>query len=105
MAINTEQSKYDNLHAAYEQLYDNKIVPMGEAFADDLNNELTPLYGSDLLLKADFSHTKTMQDSKMRLMEKLNPITYISNNEKREMTDYEPMDGEDELQTIPPPSA
>lgn len=95
--LNTEQTKYDNLNAAYDQLYHDQVLPLAEEFIDDLNLELVPLYGSNLLLEGDFSHTKVMQTAKLRLMEKINSINYITNNEKRNMTSFEPLDGEDEI--------
>lgn len=95
--LNTESSKYDNLHAAYEQLYHDQVIPIGESIVNNYNNALTPLYGNDLLLVADFSHTSVMQKANTRMMMALNPITYMTNNEKREKFELPPIEGEDDL--------
>ena len=96
--LNIVPAKFDNYDAAYEQFYFDAVLPSAQAYIDELNEGLLPLYkdSEDLLLMPDFSHTKVMRDSNMRVMEKVNDIRFLSKNEKREMVQREPLEGHDE---------
>jgi HK97 family phage portal protein len=102
--MNTEPAKYDNLNAAWEQLYCDMVLPVSNDIIEELNSDLVPLYGDNLILVADFSHTKVMREAKLNLHTKLNTINHLTPNEKRAMTDFEPIDGGDELKQAPTPS-
>ena len=97
--LNQTAAKFDNMDAAYLQFYQDAVIPRAKNIVSELNDGLLPLYkdSENLMLLPDFSHTQVMKNLRMQTMEKLNPITFISNNEKRQMVDMEPMDGQDEL--------
>lgn len=97
--LNQTASKFDNLEAAYNQFYQDAVIPYANDIINELNDGLLPLYKDtdNLTLMPDFSHTEVMKKMKLNTMKEINPITFISNNEKRQMVDMEPMDGEDEL--------
>lgn len=103
--MNTEPAKYDNLNAAWEQLYNDMVLPIANDIVEELNSDLVPFYGDNLILVADFGHTKVMREAKLNLHEKLNTINHLTPNEKRKLTDFEPIEGGDELkQSSPAPT-
>jgi HK97 family phage portal protein len=95
--MNTLPAKYDNLNAAWEQLYYDMVLPISNDIIEELNSDLVPFYGENLVLVADFSHTKVMREAKLNLHTKINNINHLTPNEKRKLVDYEPIEGGDEL--------
>ena len=94
--LNTLQAKYDNLRSAYDQLYSDAVIPAAQNLVDFLNMDLTSMYGPDLELRANFSHTPVLIARKTRLMNDLNPVGFVTKNEKRKMTNFEEReDGEE----------
>lgn len=87
--LNMEHSKFENKRTAYRQLYEDAVLPLVGAYMDTLNMDYIPLFGDDLYVKADMSHTMVMQDAQNEQMEKLEKITFLTKNEKREKLGYE----------------
>jgi len=87
--INQEQGKYTNKQEAYEQLYEDAVLPLTKDYFDILNAELLPLYCDNLILEPDYTNTMVMRQRENATMEKLNGITYLTPNEKREAVGYE----------------
>lgn len=90
--LNTEQSKYDNLSAAYEQLWDEAVMPLVKQYIDELNANLVPRYGSNLTLQADLSNIQALMIKRARKMESMEKVSFLTINEKRNETGYEPID-------------
>jgi HK97 family phage portal protein len=95
--LNTEQAKYDNLLAAYEQLYDEAVEPLIQAHITEYNMNLTPRYDKSLFLVADTSHLTALMIRRSRKMEALEKVTYLTINEKRKSSGYDDTDGGDDI--------
>jgi HK97 family phage portal protein len=102
--MNTSPAKYDNLNAAWEQLYYDMVLPISNDIIEELNADLVPFYGENLVLISDFDHTKVMRESNLNLHARLNTINHLTPNEKRAMTNVEPIDGGDELKQTSTPT-
>lgn len=102
--LNLETSKFDNMDVADERLHYDAVLPAAQHIAGELNQGLLPMYPNTekMRLRPDFSHTKVMRDANIRVMEKINTVTFITDNEKREMIGREPIDGGDELRKDSP---
>lgn len=87
--LNTIPAKYDNLAAAYDQLYSDAVVPESHSYCDNLNINLVPLYGDNLILEPNFDHTPVMLRRKIKTMTELNSIGFITKNEKRVLSGME----------------
>jgi len=95
--LNTEMSKYDNLSAAQEQLWDEAVKPMIDKYIDSLNEALVPLYGNDLKLSYRIEDIAALVSKRAKKMDTLEKVSYLTINEKREQLEYDPIEGGDEL--------
>ena len=93
--LNTDQSKFENLSVAYEQLWDEAILPLVNQYITELNMTLVPRYGNNLVLKFNSDRIQATMIKKARMMESVNKITFITINEKREKFGFEPRDDGD----------
>ena len=95
--LNIFPAKYDNLKAAYDQFYSDAVIPQATQIINALNQNLVPLYDINLRLKANFNQTPVMMARKVRLMADLNPVTFLTANEKRKELGYEEHEDGNEL--------
>ena len=87
--LNQEQGKFTNKQEAYEQLYEDAVLPLTKDYFDLLNAELVPLYGTNLRLEPDYTDTMVMRQREDNTMQKINKINYLTPNEKRAIVGYE----------------
>lgn len=90
-------SKFRNLEAAEESLWENTILPLADSLLDNLNQHLSPLYGDDITIEFDEDSIQTLAPRRAKKALSLNELTYLTINEKREMLGIEPIDGGDDL--------
>ncbi len=86
---------YDNRNADMKYYITNKIVPEWNAFRDELNNQLIPMYNGrmdDYFIDYDISDLPEMQEDFTKLSVSLQNADWLTDNEKRERTRYEPID-------------
>ena len=90
-------SKFRNLEAAQEALWENTILPLADNLLDNLNQHLSPLYGDDISIAFDIDSIQALAPRRARKAEALNELDYFTNNEKREAMGKEPLADEDKL--------
>ena len=97
--LNTEQSKFDNLRTAYEELWDRAVRPMVDQFLGEFNHTIVPKFGDGLEVKIDEEKVPVIIGKRARQMESLEKVSYLTINEKRRATGFEDIDGGDTLLT------
>ena len=94
-------SKFRNLEAAEESLWENTILPLADSLLDNLNQHLSPLYdkrtGGKVSIAFDIDSIQALAPRRARKAEALNEIDYLTDNEKREAVGKEPITGGDKL--------
>ncbi len=87
--LNTEISKYDNLNAAWTQLWESAVFPIVNDMIDSFNSYLLPRYGDGLELQADFKNVTALIEKNAQRMRTLERITFLKINEKRALVGYD----------------
>ena len=86
----------DNSHRNMEEarlwLWEQTIIPLIDFFVTELNWWLTPLFGEDLHLEANLDDVAALIPRRFQLWEKVQNSDFLTINEKREATGYEPRD-------------
>lgn len=97
--LNTEQGKFENQSVAYERLWDDAVSPVLMQFLDVFNTQLCPLYGDNVYIELDIESVPAIRNKQLRLMQTLQPIDYLTVNEKRSRFGMDPLPGADQLLT------
>lgn len=82
--------------ANYEQarlaMYEEAVIPLMDALCDELNHWLVPTFGEKLILKADWDEVDALAPKRAIVWERVQAADWLTLNEKREATSYEPLD-------------
>jgi hypothetical protein len=101
-------------HANYEEarlsMYEDTVIPLLDQFTDALNNWLTPAFATqqatkadygtgdgELTLKLDLDEVPALGARRKQVWERVQNADWLTINEKRDATGYEPVDGGDVL--------
>lgn len=86
----------DNTHRNMEEarlwLWEQTIMPLLDMILEELNWWLTPLFGEDLSLGFDYDEVPALISRRYTLWDKVTKADFITINEKRKATGYEPRD-------------
>lgn len=89
----------DNTFANYKEaraaLYEDTVLPKGDAIRDELNNWLAPMFGDNLELDYDRDNIEALAHKRQMKFESLREASYLTENEKREAAGYDQQPGLD----------
>lgn len=80
---NSSASTESNVKQARKAAWTDAIQPALDDYVSELNRVLTPLYGSDLMLKADYSGVTELQEDKASQVLYLKDAYWMTGSEKR----------------------
>lgn len=83
---------YSNYREARLHLWEDTILPMLDYLTDELNRWLTPLYGAGLRLAYDIEGVPALAERRNETWQKLEQVTFLTQNEKREAVGYGALD-------------
>ena len=95
-----DSQTYSNFAEAKLALYNETIIPLLDRIQSDLNEWLTPQFGTDLELRYDIDSIPAMAEQRRRVFESVTARCtkwYFTRNEAREQLGYEPVNGADSL--------
>jgi HK97 family phage portal protein len=85
---------YNNMAEARMSLWDNGILPWGYWIRDELNAWLAPKFGDEYRIEIDEDKIMALAPRREALWEKLQNADWLTWDEKRELTGYEPKGGD-----------
>lgn len=85
----SENKTYSNYQEARRALYMDNIIPLSSWLRDELNNWLTPLFGSNLKLDFDRDRIDAIQEDRNAVWKRMETAWWLKLNEKRVACDYE----------------
>ena len=91
------QSTYNNVKTAEIDFFENTIKPLNKYFAEKLTSFL--LADTDYYFEFDYSSIAVLVESRAELMKAYNEVTYLTDNEKREVFGYAPINNIDNENT------
>ncbi|MGN6671055.1 MAG: phage portal protein [Candidatus Nucleicultricaceae bacterium] len=83
---------YSNYREARLHLWEDTILPLLDYLTDELNRWLTPLYGAGLRLAYDIEGVPALAERRNETWQKLEQVTFLTQNEKREAIGYGALD-------------
>ena len=95
-----DSQTYSNFAEAKLALYNETIIPLLDRVQSDLNEWLTPQFGTDLELRYDIDSIPAMAEQRRRVFESVTAGVQngiLTRNEAREQLGYEPVNGADSL--------
>ena len=95
-----DSQTYSNFSEAKLALYNETIIPLLDRVQADLNEWLTPQFGSDLELRYNIDSIPAMAEQRRRVFESVTAGVQngiLTRNEAREQLGYEPVNGADSL--------
>ena len=95
-----DSQTYSNLAEARLALYTETVLPLMDRIQSDMNEWLTPQFGTDLKLHYDIDSIPAMAEQRRRVFESVSSGVQngiLTRNEAREQLGYDTMDGADEL--------
>ena len=95
-----DSQTYSNFAEAKLALYNETIIPLLDKVQADLNEWLTPLFGTDLELRYNVDSIPAMAEQRRRVFESVTAGVQngiLTRNEAREQLGYEPLKGADSL--------
>jgi len=100
------QSTYSNFEQGEIAFYNNAILPTAKLFVNSLQNWLNTFYKEDYVISIDEDKLPQAQADRALLYGRLEKAAFLTPNEKREVTGYKPLIGDqyDELSTRPEPT-
>jgi len=93
----TEATTYNNYKEARRALYEETILPLMDTYTDELNARLVPLFGKGLRLDYDRDAIEALQEDRGAKYAYLSVADWLTINDKREATGYEPLTEGDTL--------
>jgi HK97 family phage portal protein len=88
-------STYSNYKEARMSFYEETVIPIMEILQDDLNYWLMPQFGIEAQLKIDYDGIQALADKRNAVFDMAVKGAWMTVNEKRVMTGFEPLDGWD----------
>jgi HK97 family phage portal protein len=88
---------YSNYKEARLALYEETVIPLVEELVGELNNWLTPRFGDDLELRADWDQVSALADRRETKWSRIDSASFLTPNEKRSELGWEPKEGGDDL--------
>ena len=88
---------YSNMQEARLTLWEQTILPAADELVAHLNSWLVPRYGDGLTLKYNRENIDALRIKRELQRASLEPVTYMTSNEKRKAIGLDPIDGGDEL--------
>jgi HK97 family phage portal protein len=85
---------YANLAEARLALWEQTILPLLKTINDGLNGWLTGFYAGNLRLELDTNSISALALRQDQLWQRLESATFLTENEKREMAGFPPLQGE-----------
>lgn len=86
---------YSNYKEARLALYEDTVLPTMDFIRDEFNNWLTPAFGDNLFIDYDRDSIPALAIKRALIFERVNKATFLTFNEKRAATDFEPVEGGD----------
>lgn len=74
---------YSNYKEARIALYQETVLPLLDFLVDELNNWLTPLYGSDIALGYDIDAIEALQENRDAVYTRMGTAWWLTPNERR----------------------
>lgn len=99
------QKTFSNYKEARLAFYEETILPTMDALRGLLNNWLCPMFGDNLYLDYDKDDIEALTVRRESKYAALQPVTFLTPNEKREQVGYEDIEGGDQLQSTGTPNA
>ena len=101
--VGVEAPTFKNYEEARASFYEDTIIPQAEWFYNKLILNLFSIEDARRYeFKVDRMKIESLQKSKQSIYEMLNASTFLTDNEKREVLGYPPMEGGDQLGTSIP---
>jgi HK97 family phage portal protein len=91
---------YSNYQEANRVFWRQSVLPLAGRIGCALTHWLAPAFGDNLMLAADTDKIEALSPDRAALWERVSKAPFLSVNEKRLATGYEPVDGGD---VFPPP--
>jgi len=89
------QSTYQNYKEAKDAMYVDTIMPMMDMFEFELTRYLRQWFGDTIEVKYDRDDIEALTDKRQAKYVTINALNFITQNEKRELAGYEPVEGWD----------
>ena len=86
---------YSNFKEARRSFYEETILPTMVWLREEYNRWLAPKFGDELRLEFDTDQVSALQEDRAMLFERVNAATFLTINEKRDATGFEPTEGGD----------
>lgn len=86
---------FANYFEARLSLWEDTVVPRLVLYRDELNRWLAPLFGDDIWVDFNLDDVPALTEKRQSVWQKLETVTFLTYNEKREAIGYEPVDGGD----------
>lgn len=93
----TEATTYNNYQEARKALYEETVLPLMDILTDELNYWLVPLFGDGLELSYDRDSIEALQEERGKKYSYLAQADWLTINDKRDATGYEPLEEGDVL--------
>ncbi len=84
-------STYNNYKEARQGLYEDTILPLLDSLIDHLNMTLVPMFGEGLTLSYDEDQIPALAPKRAEKWTAVQAATWLTTDEKREATGYEPI--------------
>lgn len=83
---------FANFEEARLALYQECILPLLDGLLDELNHWLAPLYGDSIHIRIDHDGIDALAPIREAVWARITASTWLTTNEKRQATGYEPLD-------------
>ena len=84
---------YSNNREARLALYEDAVLPLADLFAESVTHWLASFFGRDIRLTYDKDRIEALGPRRDRLYARLNQADWLTRNEKRVATGFDPIDG------------
>lgn len=91
------QKTFNNYKEARMSFYEDTVLPLMDQIKTDLNNWLTPMFGKGLELSYDKDDIEALAPKREQKFTSVQNASWLTVNEKRVATGYEPLNGWDVL--------
>ncbi len=92
-----DAATYANMATARLSLWEETIIPFLGRGRDELNNWLTPEFGTDLFLDYDLDEVPALVLRRQAKFETVENASFLTTNEKREAVGFPPVEGGDTI--------
>lgn len=88
---------FNNMREARQSMWENTILPLTGFTVDELNNWLTPMFGSDLTLEVDEDSIVALAPKREARWNSVKDAAFLTTNEKRRAVGFDDVEGGDEI--------